>query len=121
MTGHPHVNETSTGGYLPRERIPGETYRGTFAEPDELPEITMEQIEQAVAVVLERFEIEPLVAGDLIGAVIEARDTDGRLVDVVGQAAAARGYPDLDVAAFCQVVDGLLGDQNTAREVQRDA
>lgn len=23
----PHANETSTGGFLPRERIPGETYR----------------------------------------------------------------------------------------------
>lgn len=30
----PHVNETSTGGYLARERIPGETYQGATAAPE---------------------------------------------------------------------------------------
>lgn len=119
MTDQPyrHVNETSDDGrYLPRERIPGETYRGTFAEPAG-PDITMEQIEQAVAVVLERFEIEPLAAGELIGVVIEARDAAGgnlvdvvsQVVHVVSQAAAEHGYPTLDAAAFCQVViDNLV-------------
>ena len=29
----PHVNETSTGGYLPRMPIPRETYRGATAAP----------------------------------------------------------------------------------------
>lgn len=32
-----HVNETSTGGYLAREPIPGETYRGATDETREAP------------------------------------------------------------------------------------
>ncbi|MET9265234.1 hypothetical protein [Amycolatopsis sp. NPDC004079] len=32
----PHVNETSTGGYLARERIPGDSYR---TDPDRNSEI----------------------------------------------------------------------------------
>ena len=109
MTDQPHVNETSDGRYMPRECIPGETYRGTFAEPA-APDVTMEQIERTVAVVLERFEIEPVAAGELIGVVIEAEDvTDGQLVAAVGQAAVEHGFPNLETAAFCQVVTESLG------------
>lgn len=110
-----HVNETSTGGYMPRERIPGDSYRNdSYDESADQagPDVTMEQIQQAVNAVLEQFEIEPIAAGELIGAVIEAQDTsNGQLVDVVRQAAAENGYPNLDVAAFCQVVGNTLGGQ----------
>lgn len=46
-TNEPHVNETSTGGYLPREPIPGETYRGLFDDESAL-EVLRRRIDAAV-------------------------------------------------------------------------
>jgi hypothetical protein len=33
VESRPHVNETSTGGFMSRDRLPGEGYRGATSEP----------------------------------------------------------------------------------------